>query len=216
MQRALSLLILAGSLAPSPAQADPIVITGGFAVVSGDVNGPLTTIQVEGTQGLRLFSLGDGSGKFGNNCLPAIGGDVCDFGGIWDQIGTSVELEINGVLRTAHTPDAFFGGQFSTDLVTFPPVTPAAVLSAPFRLDGFVGAFDPETLEGGEFSLIGHGLARLELREGPPGFWAFAGSRFDFAPVPEPTTVSLLGLGLVGVAVRRWRAPHPSRHSVDE
>ncbi len=92
MQRALSLLILAGSLAPSPAQADPIVITGGFAAVSGDSSASLGTIQVEGTQRLRLFSLGDGRNGFEHQCVPARGGDVCGFGGIWDQIGTNVEL----------------------------------------------------------------------------------------------------------------------------
>jgi hypothetical protein len=116
MQRALALLIVAGSLAPSPAHADPIVITGGSLVV-GEQNPRLATLDVQGTQSLRLISFGDASGKLGHNCTPGNPGNLCDFGGFWDDIGTSVQVQVNGALVSAHSPMRSSSGCFRPTLL---------------------------------------------------------------------------------------------------
>jgi len=35
-------------------------------------------------------------------------------------------------------------------------------------------------------------------------FWTFRGANYEFSPVPEPTSIALVGVGLAGIFVRRW------------
>jgi hypothetical protein len=35
--------------------------------------------------------------------------------------------------------------------------------------------------------------------------WGFSGAEYEFAPVPEPTSIVLVGIGLTGLGVRHWR-----------
>jgi hypothetical protein len=127
------------------------------------------------------------------------------------QDGAELEIELAGVARgTGHDALDVAGS-----------VTLAGALSVSF-LDGFEGAVGPsdtfdvlsaESLTGA-FTNVASG-SRLATRDGRGSFavWYGAGSSFeptrvvlaDFQVVPEPGTAALLGLGALGLALRRRR-----------
>jgi hypothetical protein len=45
------------------------------------------------------------------------------------------------------------------------------------------------------------------------GWFTVGGQTFTFAAVPEPATLSLFAVGLVGLAIWRKQSPHSTRHS---
>lgn len=73
----------------------------------------------------------------------------------------------------------------------------------------FVSLDDP--LDVRTFGIAGSGVARAENAyfPGDPGPWNFSVVHYDFTytVVPEPSSLALLGFGVVGVAIarRRWR-----------
>jgi hypothetical protein len=62
------------------------------------------------------------------------------------------------------------------------------------------------------FRLFGRGTGTVELRPNPFGtpVWEFARARYEFAPVPEPTTLLLVSSGWLrwrgGVGVEEYRS----------
>jgi hypothetical protein len=89
---------------------------------------------------------------------------------------------------------------------------PSANINVPFVFSGDVAGFAREdadaTMPLFHVSLVGRGTANLTLANFDGSFqeptltYSFAATP---APVPEPTTILLLGTGLAGIGVRRWR-----------
>jgi hypothetical protein len=77
--------------------------------------------------------------------------------------------------------------------------------TAPFTFTGFLSAFDPAT--GAtlfERSFRGSGVAKVYLYPSDRSRFVY---QYEVTPVPEPTTLVLLGTGMLGVFARRRARP---------
>jgi hypothetical protein len=203
----------------SAVQAEPIQITAGslqLAAASAGASG--SVLLIGNDRGFTLSArVGTSEGIFGPweqcqsapNCAP---GAPIDLHAFWVGLGSVATVTLDGLTFTS------VGSLASDDSAvlefTGAAVAPAfggggASLSAPFEFEGrFVRSM------GGGVTLVGRGMATLFLtqsfgpNEGLPPAWRVLGARYDFAaltPAPEPATVVLTALGLVGLAARRRR-----------
>jgi PEP-CTERM motif-containing protein len=188
--------------------ADPIRITSGSLDMPDPkvFSGPIGFLDVEGFDGFHLIVQGDTHNGFGHFCLPCAPGDSLSLAGEF-QFGFF--QAVGGPLppNPPWQPD-FMGPpsfQFEAGDVIVPPVGASAILSAPFKFTGRL-RFRNDASEIRDVELFGRGTGTVELRP-EPGFllWEFARARYEFAPVPEPTTLLLVSSGLAAVA---WRRGH--------
>jgi hypothetical protein len=201
------MLTLAMALPVFPASADPIFVTGGSATavrVGFDARG---ATNLHGTHqfDLQLFVEPGGFGPW--LCFPCVPGTSIDVGGSWgfgDGAGT---VELNGVSYRLGRDVAVVGLRFVGDPVIAPDLAARAVLSVPFEL-GILSQlllFD----SGGfptRFPLVGRGTATIELVQDPGApVWDWVQARYEFAPVPEPATLLLVGTGVLALSARRYR-----------
>jgi hypothetical protein len=198
------------------AHADPFTVTGGSITIL-DVRFSGAGFTLTGDD----FSLSGGIEQFlrgGDNCLPCgparpsitIGGPL---GGITFGGGNP------GRFAGVDYPHLFFTGSLFVHTSSFPlsMLLTSTTLTLPFdftgRLNGYPtydDAFNgPNQLFGADF--VGRGTATLDFFTEPhpelgPLFdlrdATFVFSPSSAAPTPEPATVGLLGLGLIGLLGR--------------
>lgn len=212
-------LFLAGLSAAPLAQADPIYITAGQIVVQPGLNGS-GTMSLSGTGGFSLTGFLSGQGSVGPKalCYPCEPGTGILMSSSW------IGLDLLGVVATfeGNTYDKVGGATSPNNLpivltapaVTAPPLSAGSgtTLTAPFSFESTFeygnDLFGPTT----SAPVVGGGMATLTLIQVPStsdvlSLWQYGGMRFDFsdaspAPIPEPSTLALLGGGAAMLAAR--------------
>ena len=194
---------------PSLASADPIAITAGTLVASD-----LVARLDARANDFRMIAVGEFTGGIftpWSQCLTGCApGSPIDLFGRWSGSDFEGSVTINGGtfplgISTSenYSTEVFFMG--SVLAPAFDGRTTAEV-SAPFS---FSARLFPPQGDGQTRDLVGRGTATLELtRTLESAGWVFNQAVYTFepfTPVPEPGTMTLIGLGLAGMICRQRR-----------
>jgi hypothetical protein len=212
--RGLQLALLAALAGPSLAAADPIQITSGF-VHAGAVD-PRAQFAFEG-EGFSLAGFAEAfSSTLSLACVPCAPGTTLDLGGAFhgpDAAGSGVvdgvaysEIFLNGMTGTFSSPSFQISGDQALTMTR--NFTFTGTISGYLLNPSVHGLTEPAFTK----TLTGQGIVRGEFlfnADETPLFFA-RGLQYEFrdtAPVPEPSTLLLVGTGAAAAVLRRRRSP---------
>ena len=208
----------------APARGEPITVTSGQMTLPWDDPSHFSLVAANGLAFSGLFVRVPVSpqGACFTGCVPGTVVNMSSIagGGTGFTLGTALTASLNGVsLIGPDRPGSLLelAGTFLFDAgdVVIPPAAPVGSgrveLLAPFLFQGQAAGFRRDDLAGAplfDVRLQGQGTARLRIAPRADGTFGTPEVNYTFEsldPVPEPTTMLLVGTGAAGMLLRRWR-----------
>ena len=212
--RTIGILVVTLALA-APARAETILITSGLLDWSGGIaSGANVTLAGDGF----TFNGRTGFGIF--NPPDQCGVPECTLGSSVDLRALFTGMDLGGTAtfegRTFTAVGSLAGTSSAsaewTGSLSIPTTFTGGLLTAPFMFTGEFAFEEDPTAAWRRIDLLGSGTARLMFTPypGEPGAFSLSSLQYEFgsAPVPEPTSMLLIGSGLAGLAALRRRRQH--------
>jgi hypothetical protein len=209
--RTMGTLVVTLALA-APARAETIVITSGLLEwAAGSGPGANVTLAGDGF----TFTGRTGFGIFNPPAQCSV--PECTLGSSVNLRALFTGMDLGGTAtfegRTFTAVGSLAGTSSAaaewTGSLTIPTTFTGGLLTAPFMFTGDFAFEEDPTTSWRHLDLLGSGTARLMFTPypGEPGAFSLSSLRYEFdsAPVPEPTSMLLIGSGLAGLAALRRR-----------